>query len=173
MSFVDAKSELNQLISELLKIEPYWKKCYPCMHNGKCCIGADISIRNDEWEIIKGHIQTLEADRISALKNQSSCPFRTPTECLIHDYRPLNCMYTPFQAVFNETTKMLHYSMSDEHCNCKQIETDIGDIDLSNPFIKLDNFGKDVYYLLLNSWFHKYYDFKVEDTSAQIRLQQL
>lgn len=114
------RNTLFQRIETLIKIEPYWSKCTDCKNHGKCCINADISIRSDEFEIIKKYITELnDSDKYILkynLEHNIFCPFRTKNKCLIHDVRPLNCIWTPFQVLQNINTNKITYFVSDYKC---------------------------------------------------------
>lgn len=146
-------------IDKLMKIEPYWNKCIHCQHHGKCCIRADVSIRADEWIIIKEYIQKLNISDKSALKHNIEhnifCPFRTSDKCLIHEVRPLNCIWTPFQVIQNIQTNDLTYYISNSSCDFSQ--TIVKNFKKNNEeFVLLKSYDKEYYYLLLNDIYIAY-----------------
>ena len=99
-------------ITQLLEIEPKWKQCNKCPNSGHCCIGADITIYNYEWNIIKKFLleNPIVFDEVKLnYKRKSLCYFRTNDKCLIHNIRPLNCVFTPYQAIYG-AGKRIHYS---------------------------------------------------------------
>lgn len=144
---------LLQKINKLMKIEPYWNKCIHCENYGKCCIEADISIRTDEWKLIKAYILKLSTSDKSSLKynieHNIFCPFRTSDKCLIHEVRPINCIWTPFQVVQNIQTNDLTYYISNSSCNfSKTIVKNLKKI--NDEFVLLKSYNKEYYYLVLN-----------------------
>lgn len=148
-------SSLNELIDQLRKVEPYWNKCYPCINKGKCCIGADPSFTENEWEATKQQIKNFEATHLEKLKlnvnTHVTCPFRTETECLIHRSRPLNCMYTPFQAFLRLDNKVA-YSMDSPNCDFETTLVPYDPSSVHGNIIELNSFGVKRKYLLLNNW---------------------
>lgn len=156
-SLEELKTILFHKINNLIDIEPYWAKCMNCPNHGKCCIGADISIREDEWTIIKQYLVKLnEHDKKTLLNNFNNnilCPFRAEDKCIIHEMRPMNCIWTPFQAVQNVNNGNIMYSVIDTECksrlvtlenqefinsNIEQIE--LPDSDISRHYLFLNNF---------------------------------
>lgn len=154
-------SLLDTAIAELLSIEPFWNICYPCKFQGFCCIGAEITFDGNEKNIVDQYVSTLPANeqeiiRDNAARNQH-CIYRAPEKCLIHDVRPENCRYTPFQATI-DPENILRYSMvrigKSGHCEFRSRE-----IQLSEPltshyrhekFLLLPNFDRNTRYLSLN-----------------------
>lgn len=142
-----------------MKIEPYWNKCMHCQHHGKCCIRADVSIRADEWIIIKEYIQKLNISDKSALKynieHNIFCPFRTSDKCLIHEVRPLNCIWTPFQAVQNIQTNDLTFYIP--YLDCKYFRKVVKNhLRVNEEFVKIKIGNKKCYYLFLNDIYIEY-----------------
>lgn len=150
---------LFQKIDRLIEIEPYWNKCMHCQHKGNCCIKADISIREDEWKIIKEYIRNFnESDKAILrhnIKQHIFCPFRTSDKCLIHEVRPLNCIWTPFQVVQNIQSNDLTFYVSNKSCTrFRKIIENFPKI--NDEFVLLKSFGKEYYYLFLNDIFNEY-----------------
>lgn len=83
---------LEEAISELRKIEPYWNRCFPCKNQGKCCIGADVTIYKSEWNKIYSYLNNLpdleKSIVMSNLQLNKLCIFRSEEKCLIHKVRP-------------------------------------------------------------------------------------
>lgn len=150
---------LMSQITQLLEIEPKWEKCNNCPNLGHCCIGADITIYNYEWNIIRKylieHPNVFDEVKLN-YKRKSLCYFRTNDKCLIHNIRPLNCIFTPYQAIYR-ADKRIYYSPYKEDCLLlKRSSISNGGIDLSQLFIKLPDDDSFTYYLLLNHWYHNY-----------------
>ena len=150
-------SDLEKSIQELLSQEPYWNCCFPCKNSGKCCIGADVYVDEHEWNSIKQFVSGLLDDEKSLLieniQSGNICIFRTDTKCLIHEVRPENCRYTPFQAVITPD-KELRYSMVSEDCNFqsirKQLDSETASRIANTKFPVLQNFNSETKYLCLN-----------------------
>jgi len=157
MTYKICENLLEESIIELRKIEPFWERCFPCQHKGKCCKDADIEITESEWLIISDYIQALDVKDKKILKRnillRSYCVFRSKDKCLIHEVRPENCRYTPFQCVITDDNRLLYSKVSD-NCNFEDgiIELNAASIKhLKNAkYIQLDNFEKQTYYLSLN-----------------------
>ena len=151
----------DSLVHELLAIEPFWKICFPCKFKGYCCIGAEISFSDAEMQITKEYIKKLSPEEkdIIVQNNLSSkhCIYRAPDKCLIHDVRPMNCRYTPFQCGINPQNELL-YSMvkvgSSGHCEFKSQKLQLSEPQAtllrSQKFLRLENFDRQTYYLSLN-----------------------
>lgn len=140
-------------IEKLIKIEPYWNKCMHCQHHGKCCIKANVSIREDEWIVIKEYIQNLnESDKSDLrynIEHNIFCPFRASDKCLIHEVRPLNCIWTPFQVVQNIQTNNITYYMSNNSCDfSKNMIKNFNKI--TDEFVFLESYNTKIYYLFIN-----------------------
>jgi Fe-S-cluster containining protein len=101
---MDVYEKVDVLKDELLKRDSYWKKCYPCINNGKCCRNADVDVTESEWKRIVTVLQK-RPHLYSFVKNQylkkRHCIFYSSSlaSCSIHEERPLMCRYTPFQMV--------------------------------------------------------------------------
>lgn len=150
---------LFQKIDRLIEIEPSWSKCMRCQHKGKCCIKADISIREDEWKIIKEYIQNFNESDKSVLrhniKHHIFCPFRASDKCLIHEVRSLNCIWTPFQVVQNIQTNDLTFYIP--YLSCKYFRKTIKKYPkINDEFVKLRIGNKECYYLFLNDIYIEY-----------------
>ncbi len=156
-SLDEIREELFSEIDELLEKEPYWHKCDHCMNKGKCCIDNDIEIRDDEWERIKYLLDSTIDVRKQVMENlnlKRKCYFRTESCCLIHDIRPLNCIYTPYQVMQNLYDDHIYYSSIDEECNFETKEYRIKKQVPSRKILYLEKEKR--YYLLLNHWYLKY-----------------
>ena len=148
---------LNETITELRKIEPYWNCCFPCNNKGKCCIGADVAIYPSEWNMIVNQIINLsdseKAVLFSNIKLKKYCVFRSKEKCLIHEVRPLNCRYTPFQYAITPDNHLL-YTMISRNCNFqsvrKELEKNTANQLRNLKFACLNNFDTQSWYLSLN-----------------------
>lgn len=154
-SLSEIKQELLKEIGELEEKDPSWKNCRKCPFRGKCCIDNDIDIRDDEWEEIKALLDQNESIRNQVKENfinNRKCYFRTEKCCLIHPIRPTNCLYTPYQAIQNEFSLEVEYSLRSPSCD---FETKT--ISLDKPLKKEDYLlyipDSEHYYLLLNHWY--------------------
>ena len=154
---------IDQYISELLKIEPFWKICHPCCFHGYCCKGAKVSFTDWEALITKIFVSTLSAEEKNIIRdneqNKRSCVFQAPDRCLIHPVRPANCRYTPYQFVITPKN-VLKYSMvrigASGHCEFKYVERQLSECEAVQAktlkFQLLPNFDRQTYYVSLN-WF--------------------
>jgi len=157
MSNSNSIAILNETINELRKIEPYWSCCFPCNNEGKCCIGADVAIYPSEWNIIENQIihfsDSEKAVLLSNIKLKRHCVFRSKEKCLIHDVRPLNCRYTPFQYAITPDN-YLHYAMMSRNCNFQTIREKLEESTANRlrnlKFARLANFDTQSWYLSLN-----------------------
>ncbi len=149
----EIKEELNKEISELEKIDSFWLKCKACPFKGKCCIDNDIDIREDEWKLIQDLLDTnhFVFEQVKDnFENHKKCYFRIDTCCLIHNIRPTNCIYTPYQAIITDYENLLIYNKCDDLCNFTTIESK-DEIKYINPYlIEIKNSNHK--YLLLNYW---------------------
>ncbi len=153
---------LDEMIDELIRIEPFWQICIPCRCGGTCCIGANILIETSEIEPIADRIAALEAEDAKMLARNALgkqlCVFRTQDKCLIHEVRPSNCRFTPYQYSVDENgiLKYSQVSVSGNACNAVQIKIPVDPIranELRNSkFALLPNHGAPVHYLSLN-WY--------------------
>lgn len=154
--------QLDLTIKELYEREPYWNMCNPCQCGGYCCIGADISISEDEWHKIKQYIGELSQEDMSILANNidtnKMCFFRTPDKCMIHAVRPENCKYTPYQYLVTQDNRLqYHYAKVNDatnQCEFKFVDIPLADHLLSVlkscKFHQLPNYDKQIFYLNLN-----------------------
>ena len=152
----EIKKELFKEIEELEEKDSFWKKCNNCPFKGKCCIDNDIDIREDEWIKIKNLLNNDDQIRAQVKENfrkNRKCYFRTDKCCLIHDIRPTNCIYTPYQAVITKYEGHLIYNRTDEDCNFRRIEKE-GYKPSEETILKIT--GEEHPYLLLNHWVDKY-----------------
>ena len=94
------------LSEQLIKIDTYWKKCFPCSNMGRCCVGVDIPVYEVEWILISQFLSNLTYDERELIKKNLTenivCPFRLPGKCAVHAVRPLYCRITPYMAVYHE-----------------------------------------------------------------------
>lgn len=160
-SLEELKIILFHKINNLIKIEPYWGKCNNCPNHGKCCINADISIREDEWTVIKQYLVNLRtSDKeilLNNINNNVYCPFRASEKCIIHEVRPMNCIWTPFQAVQNINNGNIMYSIIDTECKSRSVT--LGNHEFINPnfeYIKLPDSDINRHYLFLNYFIVNY-----------------
>lgn len=164
--------KLEKLIDELNSKEDFFKKCLNCPNKGKCCIDNDIDIRDDEWAYIKKYL--LDNKDVYDLvydnfKNGRRCYFRTDSKCLIHDIRPLNCRYTPYQMIYKDGN--LIYHIADDDCNFSYQELP-ANIDTKDD-IYYDPISNR-HYILLNNFIDEYYDSLFPNShTAYIRLYKL
>lgn len=157
-TYEEIKSELLSQITQLLVLEPKWKKCRLCPHSGFCCIGADIILYECEWYKIKTYLLDNPHVFQQVKKNfesHSQCYFRVSDRCLIHDIRPLNCIFTPYQAIYG-ADKLIHYSSYRDNCRTELLTVKSDGIDLSNLYISLPTNSSYTYYLLMNHWYLNY-----------------
>lgn len=153
----EIREELFSEIDELLDKDPYWHKCDHCNNKGKCCIDNDIEIREDEWERIKCLLDSSSDIRRQVKENLETgrkCYFRTESCCLIHDIRPLNCIYTPYQVIQNLYNDHICYSSIDDECNFVTKDYRIKKQVPSKKILYLDKEKR--CYLLLNHWYLNY-----------------
>lgn len=153
---------LDSSIRELYTREPYWNMCNPCRCGGCCCIGADISISEGEWQTIKQYVQTLPEEDKSILANNiktnNLCVFRALDKCLIHDVRTEDCRYTPYQYVVTVDNRLIYseLKLSDDKDRCvwrrveKPITPRLAQEMREQEFFYLPNFGRSTLYLSLN-----------------------
>ena len=113
-------------------------------------------------ESIKQYVSKLNRiDRIiltENIQNSVYCPFRTEKKCLIHEVRPMNCIWTPYQLAQNIYTGEITYCMINEECDFeeKRIKHEI--IDANNEFIIAKSNEKDRCYIFLNNFIINYED---------------
>lgn len=160
-SLEELKTILLHKIDVMIKIEPYWEKCMNCPNHGKCCIGADISIREDEWAKIKQYLVNIDdSDKNKLLNNISNnvlCPFRTENKCIIHEIRPMNCIWTPFQAVQNVSNGNIFYSIIDKECESRSVVLENQEFfDANIEYVKLPDDEIKRQYLFLNNFIINY-----------------
>ena len=157
-TLAEIKEELFREISLLEQIEPKYLKCRKCPYKGKCCIDNDIDIREDEWTEIKDFLDHNEEAREEVYQNfihDRKCYFRIDRCCLIHDIRPTNCIYTPYQVIQNRYDHTLYYSSMDEECNFVIRESGADEpVSIDGPILYLEE--EKCYYLFLNHWFEEF-----------------
>lgn len=156
-TLTEIKEELFREIEELEKIDSSYLSCRKCPRHGKCCIGNDIDIREDEWDEIKSFLDKNTETRETIkenLKNHSKCYFRTEECCLIHDIRPTNCIYTPYQMIQNLYDFTLTYSLKSHECDFETVSISSNPLDTDTYIKKDEKTGH--YYLFLNYWFLKF-----------------
>ena len=158
-TYEQIKEVLMSQISQLLEIEPKWEKCSKCPNSGACCIGADITMYEYEWEIISKYLidNPIVFNEVKLnYRRGLLCYFRTDDKCLIHDIRPLNCIFTPYQAIFG-ADRCIHYAPYKEDCSLlKPTSISNNGMDLSQLFIRLPDDYTSTCYLLLNHWYQDY-----------------
>lgn len=153
---------LDSSVQELYQKEPFWNICNPCQCEGCCCIGADVSVYEDEWRLICDYVQTLPAEERNVLadniKINRMCIFRATDKCLIHPVRPENCRYTPYQYVVTSDDHLRYSQVKisglTSKCVFKAVDEPI-DPSLAhelrqNKFADLLNHGRHTKYLSLN-----------------------
>ena len=153
---------LDSIIEVLYKEENYWNICRQCQCKGYCCIGANVFVNADEWSKIKENIQYLLPNEKTELKNnidkRKQCVFHTDEKCLIHNIRPENCRYTPYQAVVGRFN-ILKYSMVKidpltKTCKFKTVRKKIsqeeGRLFEQQCFVSLPNYDTYTKYVSLN-----------------------
>lgn len=151
-----------EIIKNLYDQESFWSICNPCMCNGYCCIGADISAYKTEWKRIKEYVKLLQDEEKLLLSknitNGIQCIFRTNDKCLIHNVRPENCRYTPYQALIDNNNNLI-YSMvkvntNSKKCEFKRTSIKVGKKEINileqNAIIMLPNYDIFTKYLSLN-----------------------
>ncbi len=159
----EIRDELFSEIDELLEKEPFWHQCDKCRRKGKCCIDNDVEIREDEWERIKSLLDSSPIIKNQVKENlikKRKCYFRTESCCLIHDIRPLNCIYTPYQAIQNLYNDHITYSSCDEECNFVTQDYRIRKQVPSKKILYIEKEKR--YYLLLNHWYLVYEENSVD-----------
>lgn len=95
------RDDITRFSEQLKDIEPYWRDCFPCCHNGRCCAGATTYLSHLEWHQVKGLLSDDVATFKSAQNNvraQCMCIFycADASQCLVHETRPLHCRFTPY-----------------------------------------------------------------------------
>lgn len=158
-TYEEIREVLLEQISQLLKIELKWERCNACPNSGACCIGADIIVYNYEWNIIRKYL-IENPDILRIIKHnfdsKSLCYFRTKNRCVIHDIRPINCIFTPYQALYG-ADKRIYYTPYKEDCSLlRSSNVSCKHIDLSQYFISLPDNCSSTWYLLLNHWYQDY-----------------
>jgi len=114
--FVDGISK------DLAKIEPYWRKCFPCKNKGRCCNNSDIGIPDVEWksivEFLSENKDVIEYAKIRA-RNSMKCIFynHDAKSCLIHPVRPINCRFAPYHIAYDAKKRGFFYHMCNEDCS--------------------------------------------------------
>lgn len=157
-TLAEIKAELFSEIEALENIEPVWKNCRKCPFHGKCCIDNDIDIREDEWKEIETCIlsdrKVYDEVRKNFLHDQK-CYFRTQECCLIHEVRPTNCIYTPYQLIRPRFSGDVYYSSRSSCCDFENVGKKDASLSFYNDFIvKVDD--RHPYYLYLNYWFENF-----------------
>jgi Fe-S-cluster containining protein len=135
-------SHIDNLFTDLLENESYWRKCSPCKNNGNCCFESNTSATPSEWAIIREFISKLPEDDLITLKNNVSnnvrCPFRGENKCIIHDVRPIVCRVTPY-TVFPKNN-IINFHFCSNRCkksDIYQITTKINPIHLQDDLVLL------------------------------------
>ncbi len=125
MEFIEnAKKEMEALLDRLYEIDPSWKRCSPCISKGKCCEGANPGFSEVEKNLIIDNIKLCQDDLEKLKQNldsRSICPFHLPDKCIIHEYRSMNCRWTPYYvAVDNEG--IVRYFKINSKCQFEKVE---------------------------------------------------
>ena len=171
----ELRVKLDNIINELYDIEPYWSKCKKCPNHGSCCVGANVMVREDEWFEIKSILDNDIQVRNLVYENYrsgSDCYFRIHDKCLIHNIRPLNCRYTPYQAAFNNREHQLSFTKMGNDClTNKRKQCLVSQIDESNNYINLFVGEQSITYFLMNNFIINYNEnslYKNETTMNQL-----
>lgn len=129
-SISNAKREMDYLIRKLYIIDPFWRKCSPCVCKGKCCKGANPCFSQTEVKELEKKI--LNEQDYKILKRNLTfgikCPFRAKNKCIIHDSRSLNCMWTPYQVTVDGDDNV-HYYIIDDKCRFRKVTVKRKDIE--------------------------------------------
>lgn len=170
--------ELDKVLCELRRIEPYWDKCFPCANEGRCCEGAPIGASYNEWHRIKEYVEKLDEDQKAELRTliieKKMCVFLGKSCCLIHDVRPFNCRFVPYQAYLDlwDNRNLTYYEYT-ETCaeNRRTIPHTLAKATMTdNHLILIENIGRWHFHLPTFLQEHKI-DFdavKIEDELDQL-----
>lgn len=154
----EIEAELFREIEVLEELDPVWKNCRKCPFHGKCCIDNDIDIREDEWNRIETYILSCRDIYEGIKRNYFSgrkCYFRSDECCLIHEVRPTNCIYTPYQLIHPRFSKEIYYSMRTECCDFESMKKEDSMLSFYNDFIvQVEN--ERPFYLYLNYWYENF-----------------
>jgi Fe-S-cluster containining protein len=111
---------IDQLADQLVRMDNYWNKCFPCTNKGCCCVGVDIPVYEAEWLLIAEYLSKLCHEDIEQVKKNLSdnilCPFHLTTKCAIHTVRPLYCRFTPYMAVYYEAATEIEVMYPAANC---------------------------------------------------------
>ncbi len=122
MEFIDnARIEIDAVVKRLYELDPFWLRCSPCSNKGCCCEGANTNLSSQEARelIMKNEFSDIEKSQLqSNLLENKQCPFRFSDKCLIHNYRPINCRWTPYQVVVGDSGIVRYYKI-DSNCKCE------------------------------------------------------
>lgn len=104
MKIQEARRGIDAEVQEILRLDPYWSKCYPCRQGGVCCRGADVLALlpelTDIFDWLENNPETKN-HALQQLKLGRDCIFyrEDARSCLIHERRPLFCRLTPFKGL--------------------------------------------------------------------------
>lgn len=176
MEFVKrAQKEMQDVLDGLYKLDPFWKMCEPCANCGECCKESNPEFGENEIYLIMNEMNFTEAELNALEKNLKGkdCPFRLSDRCMIHEYRPLNCRWTPYQALIDKNHMIQYYSPVG---NCKfaflnKPLSDFGDDDwlVDEYYIKLPHFGDTWHYhIVLNALAFVQFGFKWDIPATEV-----
>lgn len=103
MNLMELTNLIDSQVEALLERDPFWRKCYPCKNNGRCCQNDSPLATADEFAALEAFLlgklniwQTVYQN----LKDGRNCIFYAPdaSACLVHELRPIICRLTPFKA---------------------------------------------------------------------------
>ncbi|WP_066636158.1 YkgJ family cysteine cluster protein [Desulfolucanica intricata] len=111
---------VDVLSEQLCRMDPYWKKCFPCNNNGICCKNVDIPLYGVEWVLVSEYLRNLLTEDVQMiqnnLRNNIKCPFRLSSKCAVHSVRPLYCRITPFYATYHEQSTEIEVMYPSKNC---------------------------------------------------------
>jgi len=132
MEFIDfAKNEMESVVQRLYEIDPFWKRCSPCVQNGKCCKGANPCFSQKEQARVleENNLSTQDFKKLKwNLRLGMKCPFHTRNRCIIHENRSLNCMWTPYYVTV-DSDDIVHYYVIDDRCRFRKVTVKKKDIE--------------------------------------------
>lgn len=142
--------KLSSVVKDLCEIDPYWNKCFPCQNKGRCCIGSDVDVSEEEWkqifEFLKDKPDIIQYAK-ARLRQGKPCIFYCSkvSKCLIHDLRPIMCRYTPFQVIENDG-KFFCNNVDEKCVSIRSVQSD-SFVRAAKPFIVN---VKDCNYIFIN-----------------------
>ena len=104
MNIQEARRGIDAEVREILRLDQYWNKCYPCRQGGVCCRGANVLALLPELADIHDLLENTPETKSYALQQillGRDCIFyrEDAQSCLVHDRRPLLCRLTPFKGL--------------------------------------------------------------------------